>query len=123
MQGLIGACFAAADEIKAGLLGLGKDTLRLRICFNASGISITNENGAVSQHGAMLGWSSTAQVFGFVNGSSCEVGFLKKETIQRASLVRVGCCSQTTIYATNLGIKRCHLALTHTLNHRPWAAA
>lgn len=102
LQALIGACFTGEDAVKAGLL-LGKETQQLHICFNASGISVTDEKGVVTRHGALLGWSSGAQVFGFVNGTSCDTGVLRNDNIQRAALVRVGCCSQTAIYITNLG--------------------
>lgn len=78
-------------------------TYQVRICFDASGISIT-EKGAVTQHGALLGWSSAAGLFGFANGLQCTTGPLfNRVTYRRASAVRLGCCASTAVYLTALG--------------------
>lgn len=100
---VLGACYTGTDQVDPGLLS-GKVTMRISLCFNASGVSITNENNVVTSHGQYLGWSTAEQRFGFVNGTACEAGTLgNKITIGRAAKVRVGCCSANVIYYTKYG--------------------
>lgn len=91
-------CFSGSDSISTGLFS--SETLQLRICFNASGISATNEKGAVTSYGGYLGWSQPDRVFGFANGDFCT---RRGATIARDAMVSLGCCSKTSIYATSYG--------------------
>lgn len=91
-SGIIGTCF---NEIAVVQKGIFRKKYDVSICFNNTGLIITDGDDSI-KHGVYLGWSSAEQAFGFTDGKSC------RDSVPRAAKVRMGCCTRTAIYATEL---------------------
>lgn len=111
---LLGRCFYGDDvqQFRSAF-----NPISISICFNQTGIAVTDANGVTTQYGAYLGWNRDEGVFAFTNGTRCDLGALKA-TIQRAAKVRVGCCKGATTaytYALTLGEQRWLVLLAFVL--------